>query len=226
MSKGVFMMVLHGSAGSPYVTRVVMQAAAKNLDLELRPANMSDPEFRRMNPIGKMPVLEHDGFVLPESFVICEYLEDVSPTPSLRGESAQDRAGVRLVARVVDLYCAGIFPILRAAADPTFTIDEASERATLDKGLDALEMFLSGDGWAIGRAMSLADCALATWLYYGNKLTRRGDDALTRRPKLARYVAFVSDQPLVQKVQADMDEAFRAFMARWKAEQAAMNAST
>ena len=44
--------------------------------------------------------------------------------------------------------------------------------------------------------------------------------------KLARYVAFVSDQPLVQKVEADMEEAFRAFMARWKAEQAAMNAST
>jgi glutathione S-transferase len=74
--------------------------------------------------------------------------------------------------------------------------------------------------------MSLADCALATWLYYGNKLTRRGDDALTRRPKLARYVAFVSDQRPRQKVQADMDKAFRAFMARWKAEQAAMNAST
>ncbi|HYY84502.1 MAG TPA: glutathione S-transferase family protein [Beijerinckiaceae bacterium] len=219
------MIVLHGSGGSPYVTRVVMQAAAKNIDLELRPANLADPEFRRMNPIGKMPVLEHDGFVLPESYVICEYLEDVFPTPSLRGASAHDRARVRLIARVVDLYCAGIFPILRAAADPTFTI-EASERATLDKGLDALDTFLSGDGWAVGGAMSLADCALATWLYYGNKLTRGGDDALTKRPKLARYVAFVSDQPLVQKVQAEMDEAFRAFMARWKAEQAAMNAST
>jgi glutathione S-transferase len=55
------MMVLHGSGASPYVTRVLMQAAAKNLDLELRPANLADPEFRRMNPIGKMPVLEHDG---------------------------------------------------------------------------------------------------------------------------------------------------------------------
>ena len=55
------MMVLHGSGASPYVTRVLMQAAAKNLDLELRPANLADPECRRMNPIGKIPVLEHDG---------------------------------------------------------------------------------------------------------------------------------------------------------------------
>ena len=220
------MIVLHGSHASPYVTRVVMQAAAKNLDLNLRPANPADPAFRRMNPLGKMPVLEHDGFVLPESQVICEYLEEVFPTPSLLGGSAQDRARVRLIARTVDLYCAGIFSILRAAADPTFTIDEANERATLDRGLDSLEMFLSGDGWAVGGSLSLADCALATWLYYGNKLTKRGDDALTKREKLARYVAYTANQPLVQRVQADMDEAFRAFMARWKAEQAAMNAST
>jgi glutathione S-transferase len=220
------MLVLHGSGGSPYVTRVVMQAAAKKLDLELRPANLADPEFRRMNPIGKMPVLEHDGFVLPESYVICEYLEDVFPTPSLRGDSAQDRARVRLVARTVDLYCGSLFPILRAGADPSFTIDEGTERASLDKGLDALDAFLSGDGWAVGGKLTLADCAVATWLYYGKKLTERGDDALTKRPKLARYIAFVSDQPLVQKVQADMDEAFRAFIARWQAEQAAMNAST
>jgi glutathione S-transferase len=220
------MIVLHGSGGSPYVTRVTMQAAAKNLDVELRPANPGHPTFQSMNPLGKMPVLEHDGFLLPESTVICEYLEEVFPTPSLLGGSPRDRARVRLIARTVDLYCTGIFSILRAAADPTFSVDEATERATLDKGLDALEAFLSGDGWAVGGSVSLADCALATWLYYGNKLTSRGDDALTRREKLARYVAFTAGQPLVQTVQAGMDEAFRAFMARWKTEQAAMNAST
>jgi glutathione S-transferase len=203
-----------------------MQAAAKGLDIELRPANPGDPEFRRMNPLGKMPVLDHDGFVLPESTVICEYLEEVFPTPSLLGGSPQDRARVRIIARVIDLYCAGIFSILRAGADPTFTIDEASERAALDRGLDALDAFLSGDGWAVGGSLSLADCALSTWLYYGNKLTARGDDALTRREKLARYVDFTADQRLVQTVQSGMDEAFRAFMARWQAEQAAMNAST
>ena len=150
------MIVLHGSGGSPYVTRVLMQAAAKNLEMDLRPANPADPAFRRMNPIGKMPVLEHDGFVLPESQVICEYLEEVFPTPSLLGGSAQDRARVRLIARTVDLYCAGIFSILRSAADPTFEIDEAGERATLDKGLDALDSFLSGDGWAVAGPIAQA----------------------------------------------------------------------
>jgi len=31
-----------------------------------------------------MPTLEVDGWFLPESAVICEYLEDVHPKPSLR----------------------------------------------------------------------------------------------------------------------------------------------
>ncbi len=116
------MIVLHGSAGSPYVARVRMQGYAKDLPIELRPAAPGTPEFRRMNLLGKIPVLEHDGFVLPESQVICEYLEDAFPAPSLLGRTSRDRARVRLVARVVDLYCGGLFGLLRAAVDPSHAI--------------------------------------------------------------------------------------------------------
>ena len=47
------MLVLHGSAGSPYVARVRMQGYAKDLALELRPAAPNAPEFRRMNPLAR-----------------------------------------------------------------------------------------------------------------------------------------------------------------------------
>ncbi len=213
------MIVLHGSAGSPYVARVRMQGYAKDLPIELRPAAPGTPEFRRMNPLGKIPVLEHDGFVLPESQVICEYLEDAFPAPSLLGRTSRDRARVRLVARVVDLYCGGLFGLLRAAVDPSHVVDAGAERAGLDRGLDALEAFLDEGGYAVANELSLADCALAPWLFYGAMLTERGDDALTRRRKLSRYADFVSGQSLVQRVWHEMDESFRAFMARWKAEQ-------
>ncbi len=213
------MMVLHGSAGSAFVARVRMLGYAKGLDIELRPAALGTPAFQRLNPLGKMPVLEHDGFILPESQVICEYLEDHHPSPSLLGTTPVERAGVRLIARTVDLYCGSLFDLLRAGVDSSFTIDVAAERAKLDKGLDALEVFLGDDGWAAASgALSLADCVLAPWLFYGTMLTQRGDDALTRRPKLRRYVEFISDQDLVQRVWAEMDEAFRAFMAKWRAE--------
>jgi glutathione S-transferase len=216
------MIILHGSNGSPYVSRVRMQIYAKDLPVEIRPAALGTPEFLRLNPLGKMPVLEHDGLLLPESAVIAEYLEDAFPTPSLRGTTPQDTARIRLVARTVELYCGGVLELLRAAADPSHKIDTAAKRADMNKGLDALETFLAGEGgYAVGGKLSLADCTLVSWLFYGNMWTKTGDDALTSRPKIARYVSFISDQPLAQRIWSEMDEAFRAFMARWKAQQAA-----
>jgi glutathione S-transferase len=215
------MIVLHGSAGSPYVARVRMQGYAKGVDIALRPAALGTPEFQAMNPIGKMPVLEHNGFILPESLIICEYLEDLHPTPSMLGVTPQERALARLIPRTVDLYCASLFSLLRAASDPSFTINEPTERASLDKGLNALEHFLQPTGYAARAELSLADCVLVPWLYYGNKLAASGDDTLSRFAKLSRYIEMVADDPIAQRVWGEMDEAFRAFMTKWKADQEA-----
>lgn len=213
------MIILHGSSGSPFVSRVRMQLYAKGIPVEVRPAAVGTPEFKRMNPIGKMPVLEHDGLVVPESAVIAEYLEDVFPTPSLHGETAQERMRVRLVARTVDLYCGGLMDVLRARADASYKIDVEAKRAEMDRGLDALDTFLAEDGHAVAGKLTIADCTLVSWLFYGNMLTQSGDDSLTRRPRLARYIAFIGEQELAKRIWAEMDEAFRAFMARWREEQ-------
>jgi glutathione S-transferase len=214
------MVILYGSNGSPFVSRVRMQAYAKELPVELRPAVLGTPEFQRMNPLGKMPVLDHDGLIVPESAVICEYLEEAFPTPSLLGGTIQDRMRARLVARTVDIYCGAVGELLRAAADPNHKIDVEAKRAEMNKGLGALEAFLAEDGYAVGGKLSLADCTLVPWLFYANMLTKSGDDALTRRPKLARYIAFIAEQDLTKRIWGEMDESFRAFMTRWKAEQA------
>jgi len=214
------MIILYGSNGSPFVSRVRMQVYAKELPVEIRPAVLGTPAFQRMNPLGKMPVLEHDGLIVPESTVICEYLEEAFPTPPLLGGTIQDRMRARLVTRTVDLYCSAVGEVLRAAADPSYKIDVEAKRAEMNKGLDALEVFLAEDGYAVGAKLSLADCTLVPWLFYANMLTKSGDDALTRRPKLSRYIAFIAEQELTKRVWGEMDEAFRAFMARWRAEQA------
>ena len=57
-----------------------------------------------MNPFGKMPTLEHDGRYIIESEVICQYLEDLYPTPTILPGDALARAHARNVSRVVDLY--------------------------------------------------------------------------------------------------------------------------
>jgi glutathione S-transferase len=60
------------------------------------------PEFLAVNPKGVVPVLVHDGAIIPESTVICEYLEDAFADPPLYPTTALGRARVRMWTKAVD----------------------------------------------------------------------------------------------------------------------------
>src|SRR5205085_6317868 len=49
------------------------------------------------NPAGRVPVIEEDGWALPESAVIMEFLEERYPEPPLLPADPADRAAVRLL---------------------------------------------------------------------------------------------------------------------------------
>src|SRR6266545_6952776 len=92
------MLTLYDAARCPYCARVRILLAEKEIlyetveiDLENRPAWLYEK-----NPLGKVPVLEEDGLVLPESAVIMEYLEERYPEPALLPADAAERALVRL----------------------------------------------------------------------------------------------------------------------------------
>ena len=102
-------MKLIGAIASPYVTRVVMFARIKGLDLPLEDAPGGSPrseEYLALTPIGKIPSLDVDGRILAESEVICEYLEDAYPEKSGFPDNNLDKATSRLISRIVDVYIA------------------------------------------------------------------------------------------------------------------------
>ena len=69
-------MKLYSNAASPFARKCRVIAHELGLKLEeIRTLPMQDPEFRRINPLGKIPALMlDDGSVLIDSPVICEYL--------------------------------------------------------------------------------------------------------------------------------------------------------
>lgn len=89
----------------PYCARVRIALAEKELDYERIEVDLSDrPQWvKELNPPdGRVPVLD-DGFVLPESDVIMEYLEERYPARPLLPEDPLERARARLaVARFDD----------------------------------------------------------------------------------------------------------------------------
>lgn len=54
------------------------------------------PEYLKLNPDGAVPMLVHDGNVVLESSVICEYLDDAFPEPPLRPAAPLERARMRV----------------------------------------------------------------------------------------------------------------------------------
>ena len=72
-------MKLYSNAASPFarMCRVIAHELGLKLE-EIRTLPMQEPEFRRVNPLGKIPALVlDDGSVLIDSPVICEYLNSV-----------------------------------------------------------------------------------------------------------------------------------------------------
>ena len=62
------------------------------------------PEYLRINPNGVVPALDHDGAVVIESSLICEYLDETFPEPRLSPATPLARARMRLWSKIVDEY--------------------------------------------------------------------------------------------------------------------------
>src|SRR5690349_4430037 len=67
-------------------------APFEDVPVDLAAGAQRQPAFLALNPHGKIPVLVHDGFVLPESNAILFYLAETFPAARLVGPTAQDRA--------------------------------------------------------------------------------------------------------------------------------------
>jgi glutathione S-transferase len=96
---------LYDAPRCPYCARVRIALAEKGLDYETVEVDLANrPRWiYELNPTGRVPVLD-DGFVLPESPVIMEYLEERYPETPLLPESAAERGHARvLVHRFDDL---------------------------------------------------------------------------------------------------------------------------
>jgi glutathione S-transferase len=206
-------MKLYNTNVSPYASRVRIAIYAKSLPVEILapPGGQGSAEYKRINPTGKVPALEVDGQVIPESEVINEYLEDRFPTPSLRPADPLARARMRTLSRFADLYLAqSIRPLVEQLGPATRNAVLVAEKlAELDTRLDQLEQLIVASPYAAGPALTLADCALCPVFFFLTRLIPAvgGKNPLDGRPKLARVGEAVARQPAVARVLEEQSEA-------------------
>jgi len=199
-------------------SRIVVYEKGANIEIAAIPGgNNKSPEYLKINPLGKIPSLDADGLIIPESETINEYLEEKFPNPPLLPKGAEARAKVRSFTRLHDLYLDPPLRTLFGHLNPK-TRDEkvVTEKLTeLQARLDQLDGMLAPAGnFAAGPDFTLADCALApTTFFLVNMLPQFGaKSALEGRPKYAAWWNKVQERPSIKKALAEMGEAMKAFM--------------
>ena len=188
-------MKLYGNAASPFARKCRVIAHELGLKLEeIRTLPMQEPEFRRINPLGKIPALVlDDGSVLIDSPVICEYLNHAGGGNFFPGMNIFKKNNGRwkalgLAALGDGIADAAVAYVILGRENP---VPEAARKRQMDTvlaALDALERVNFAKDPTIGE-ISIG-CALG---YVDFRLSHL--DWKSSRPKLSAWYAKFCDYP-------------------------------
>jgi stringent starvation protein A len=169
---------LYDADRCPYCARVRIVLAEKGIEYETVEVDLDDRPawIYEKNPLGRVPVLDEDTFLLAESAVIDEYLDERYPEPSLWPADPAERALGRMLVFRFDELSKPYYALRRGD-------DGAAER--LDAALGALAGLLQRQAFLSGREFGLADVAYVPWIL---RARDRMDVDLERFPALLEWV--------------------------------------
>jgi len=210
------MLKIHGANVSPFVRKVRVYLAEKNIPYELIPVNpfAAGPEYRKLSPLGKIPAMQDGDVTLADSSVICAYLERKNPQPALFPTDLAEYGKALWFEEYgdggVSTLTVGIFR--QRVVQPLFfkqPTDEAVVQKTIETDVppifDYLESQLSDNVTAlVGGKFSIGDIGVAT--QFVNLRHAKFTVDASRWPKLAKYIANVHSRPSFKAV-IDEEEA-------------------
>ncbi len=186
--------IFYCGSGSPYAWRVWLALEHKQIPYDLKilsfdAGDLRKPEFLKMNPRHRVPVIVDGDFVLYESAAILEYLEDqypaANPRQALFPVNVRQRAVVRRLIREIDQYFSE--GVERLVEQILFTPQQkwneekiAAGRKICHKELAYCERTLSGD--FLAGELSAADFTLYPLLALVLRM-------MQRKPELAMIEA-------------------------------------
>jgi glutathione S-transferase len=181
-------LTLYDAPRCPYCARVRIVLAEKGIPYETTTIDLSNrPRWllEHNPPDGRVPVLEEEGWVLPESAVIDEYLEERYPEPPLWPADAGERAAGRLLVFRFDDFGDAYYALRRG---------EPGAEAGLAAEVEALDTLLAATPFLTGRAFGLADISYLPWLL---RLRDLLGVSLAPYPAVLRWLEACAERPSV-----------------------------
>lgn len=150
--------LLYYSDSSSSSKRVKWAMNYKNIAYQLvdvSPLSESE-EYRKINPMKKVPALYIDGRTLSQSVAILEYLEDTRPQRPLLPSDPYQKTIVR---QLVQMIACDIQPLQNGAV--LLHVDNGREwaRFWIERGFKGVEVFLSQHAgtYSVGDTLTMAD---------------------------------------------------------------------
>ena len=165
---------------------------------------MKAPEYLAINPMGKVPAIQHGDTVVTEAAAICTYLADAFPEAGLA-----PAAGSRLRGPYYRWLFFAAGPIEAAASNKMFgfAVPEGRERmmgyGTYALAMDVLEIAVSQGKYLLGDTFTAADVYLGSHIGFGMQF-----GAIEKRPAFERYWSIISARPAAVRARKIDDDLF------------------
>ncbi len=206
-------MNIYGAYASPYTRKVLVCLEEKRIEhgFEQFAPFPKTAELLQKHPQGYIPILEHDGRFIPDSSVICEYLEKIYPEHPLYPDAPFEYADALFHEEYADTSVMGsIAPVFSERFIKKVVFGEAPDEERVRDGLenkippvfDYLEGKLSQDATSLLERFTVVDAAIGSYLtclyLSGEKIDGE------RWPKLVQYHRALRVRPSFQKVEGEL----------------------
>ncbi|WP_426357986.1 glutathione S-transferase family protein [Pseudocolwellia sp. HL-MZ19] len=203
------MITLHGFAASNYYNLVKHVLLYKNLPFDEHLVYGGSEELLEISPAGKVPVISTpEGFTLSESSVICDFIEETHPETPLYPENAEERAAVRQIMKISELYfelpSRRFIPYVLSGAEVPESI-KVEVRQVLSLGVTALSRLCKFSPWIAGEQFTMADI----YVYYVNTIVSNFGssqlewDVLADIPGMKEWNDSMSQSDIAKSIEAD-----------------------
>ncbi len=200
--------IVHTIPGSPFARAVLATLEEKGASYRvapLAPGAVRQPEHLSRHPFGRMPVLDHNGFILYETQAILRYLDRILSTPPLTPAHPQAAARMDQLLNINDWYLfpsVGVIGFQRVVGPKLFgrVPDEAAIAAEMPQArivIDELARLLGAQTFFAGVEVSLADLMLAAQLDFLTQ-TPEWPQLTAAHPQLAAWATRIETRPSQQ----------------------------
>lgn len=218
------MITLHGFPTSNYYNIVKHALLYKEIPFQEYLIFTDNDKLLTVSPVGKVPAITTDeGVTLSESSVICDFIEEAYPDTPLYPESATERAIVRQIMKIAELYfelpSRRLIPYVFSGTQAPDTLKQ-EVRQVLARGIPALNQLCQFSPWIAGEALTMADI----YMHYVNVVvigcasTQLDWDVLAEIPGMKEWSKTMSQSDIAQKIEADRVANMPEFMTHIKAQ--------